>query len=62
MEKQVYYFGDGKAFMPWIHINDHARLFAEAIQNKAWSGIYNGSAPQPLNGIDLADDQWAISF
>ncbi len=50
------YFGDGKAFMPWIHINDHARLFAEAIQNKAWSGVYNGSAPQPLNGIDLANE------
>jgi hypothetical protein len=41
--------GNGKQIISWIHIEDICRLYLEAMQNAAWSGIYNAVAPNPVN-------------
>ncbi len=41
--------GNGKQIISWIHIEDICRLYMEAMQNEAWSGIYNAVAPNPVN-------------
>ncbi len=41
------YFGNGSMFYSWIHIDDMARMFVEAIENEQYSGYYNGVAPAP---------------
>jgi len=47
------YFGNGQQYYAWIHIDDIARLFIEAMENKLMTGIYNGTAPQPATNKDL---------
>lgn len=41
------YFGDGSMFTSWIHLDDLCHLFIEAMENKAYSGVYNAVAPTP---------------
>lgn len=36
--------GSGKQQIPWIHIEDIARIFAEACGNTNWLGAYNATA------------------
>lgn len=38
--------GNGKQFMPWIHINDLSNLYTKAIEDTNFNGIYNAVAPQ----------------
>ena len=38
--------GNGKQYMPWIHIDDLCEMFAFAIENEKVSGIYNAVAPE----------------
>jgi uncharacterized protein (TIGR01777 family) len=38
--------GSGKQQIPWIHIRDIAAIFAEAIDNEAYSGPINASATE----------------
>ena len=44
--------------MSWIHIDDLCRLYLEAIEQEAWSGVYNAVAPGPASNrvltIELA--------
>jgi uncharacterized protein (TIGR01777 family) len=37
--------GNGKQYIPWVHINDVAKAFVFAIKNKNLSGAYNLVAP-----------------
>jgi uncharacterized protein len=39
------YIGDGKQFVPWIHIEDLCRIFIFLLENKKLNGTYNGCAP-----------------
>lgn len=41
------YFGDGKAWYSWIHIDDLCRMFIYAMEQQQVSGIYNGVGPHP---------------
>ena len=41
--------GNGKQIISWIHIEDVCRLYMEAMQNEAWSGIYNAVTPNPVS-------------
>jgi uncharacterized protein (TIGR01777 family) len=38
----------GKQYMPWIHLDDIVGLYLAALDNAAWEGAYNGSAPEPV--------------
>jgi uncharacterized protein (TIGR01777 family) len=40
--------GDGKQYMPWIHIDDIVNLFVFLIENQNTNGIFNGCAPNPV--------------
>lgn len=50
--------GSGRQIMSWIHIDDLCRLYLEAIEQEAWSGVYNAVAPGPASNrvltIELA--------
>jgi len=40
--------GSGKQYISWIHENDLAALFVEALLDPAYQGVYNGVAPFPV--------------
>lgn len=41
------YFGNGKQWYSWIHIDDICRMFIHAMEQDALEGFYNGVAPNP---------------
>lgn len=47
------YFGDGKAWYSWIHIDDICRMFIWAIEQSHISGTFNGVAPYPVRNVDF---------
>jgi uncharacterized protein (TIGR01777 family) len=38
----------GDQYMPWIHVDDLVALYLKALDDPAWSGPYNGAAPEPV--------------
>ena len=48
------YFGSGKQYYSWIHIDDICGMIMKGIEDKSWSGIYNGSSPNPLTLRQMA--------
>lgn len=40
--------GDGKQYMPWIHLDDITALFVRASVDAGFEGVYNGTAPAPV--------------
>lgn len=48
------YFGNGKQYYSWIHIDDVCRMLIKGIEDKNWSGTYNGTAPEPLQLKEMA--------
>jgi len=40
--------GSGKQWVSWIHIDDLLSLFLFILENPAASGVFNGTAPQPV--------------
>ncbi len=45
--------GNGKQYVPWIHIQDLVRMYQWSIQNRDVSGPVNGSAPNPVTNADF---------
>ncbi len=45
---QGVYFGNGRQWYSWIHIDDVCGMFIAALENETWSGVYNATAPNPL--------------
>lgn len=45
--------GDGKQYIPWIHIDDLCEIYIKAIENKSLSGAYNAVAPQHITNREL---------
>lgn len=41
--------GNGKQYMPWIHITDLCNLYTKAIEDATFKGIYNGVANNQTN-------------
>ena len=41
--------GTGKQIMPWIHIDDLARLYCAAIESESFTGAYNAIAGNVSN-------------
>lgn len=53
MEKPIKYFvgaalGNGKQWMPWIHLDDIVRIFSKATEDEQMVGPYNACAPFPV--------------
>lgn len=47
------YFGGGRQWYSWIHIEDLCNMFIWALENDKAQGYYNGVAPNPLSNYDL---------
>lgn len=47
------YFGNGRQWYSWVHIDDVCRFFIHAIENEEVQGIYNGAAPAPVTNKDF---------
>ena len=45
--------GDGKQYMPWIHINDLCAIYAHALENESILGAYNAVAPEHITNREL---------
>ncbi|MEM6724987.1 MAG: TIGR01777 family oxidoreductase [Bacteroidota bacterium] len=49
------YFGSGKQFYPWVHIDDLSNMFIWGMENAAISGTYNAVAPEPQRNKALTE-------
>ena len=38
--------GNGKQFLPWIHIDDLCNLYVKSIENSYFKGVFNAVAPE----------------
>ncbi len=47
------YFGNGRQWYSWIHIEDLCRMFIHAIENEHLQGTYNAVAPHPASNKSL---------
>ncbi|MBB4079854.1 hypothetical protein GGR28_002481 [Lewinella aquimaris] len=47
------YFGDGKQYFSWIHIEDLVGIYVFALENQL-TGVYNGTAPNPVRSKAFA--------
>jgi uncharacterized protein (TIGR01777 family) len=45
--------GNGKQFVPWIHINDLADMYIEAMENSQYAGPINAVAPSSVTNVEL---------
>ncbi len=45
--------GNGKQVVSWIHIDDIARMYVQALENEKLSGVYNAVAPKPVSNKAL---------
>lgn len=41
-------FGNGKHYLPWIHIDDLCGIYLKVLQDKSIDGVYNAVSPQPV--------------
>ena len=41
--------GSGTQGLSWIHVDDLVAMLVEAAANPAWSGAFNGTAPEPIS-------------
>lgn len=46
--------GDGKQWMPWIHMRDMVRLLAWLLEDPQRQGVYNATAPAPVTNVEFA--------
>ena len=45
--------GTGNQMVSWIHIDDLAAIYYQALTNDHWQGIYNAVAPNPVSNEQL---------
>ncbi len=46
--------GNGRQWMPWIHLSDLARLLADCIENPGYRGAINAASPHPAPNREFA--------
>jgi hypothetical protein len=46
--------GNGKQFVPWIHIQDLCNIYIKAIENNEIKGVFNAVAPEHIRYSDFA--------
>src|SRR5205085_4991666 len=44
----------GDQYMPWIHLDDVVGIYLAAIDDPAWSGAVNATAPEPVTNKDFS--------
>ena len=44
----------GRQLMPWVHADDVAGIYLRAIDDAAWSGAVNATAPRPVSNKDFS--------
>ena len=47
--------GSGKQWMPWVHVDDVAEIFAHAVENEI-SGVWNATAPNPVRNSEFTKE------
>jgi uncharacterized protein (TIGR01777 family) len=47
--------GSGKQWMPWVHVDDVAEIFAYAVENEI-SGVWNATAPNPVRNAEFTKE------
>jgi uncharacterized protein (TIGR01777 family) len=45
--------GDGRQIVSWVHIDDICRAFLHAIEQESLKGVYNLTAPNPVDNRTL---------
>jgi NAD dependent epimerase/dehydratase family enzyme len=40
--------------MPWIHVDDVVGIYLAALDDPAWSGAVNATAPEPVTNRDFS--------
>jgi len=48
------YFGNGRQWYSWIHLDDICRQFIFVLENEKTEGVYNGVAPHPARNKTIA--------
>jgi hypothetical protein len=46
--------GNGRQYVPWLHIDDMAAMFVTALENPAWRGPFIAAAPVSVPAKDFA--------
>jgi uncharacterized protein (TIGR01777 family) len=46
--------GSGRQYVPWLHVDDLARMFVAALEDPGWAGPYIAAAPEPERARDVA--------
>lgn len=52
--------GSGRQWFSWIHRDDLVALIMEALQNPDYSGVYNGTAPNPVRMSELCSQLGSV--
>ncbi len=52
--------GDGRQWMPWIHVDDLVALIAEACEDPRYTGPINACAPEPVRNAELTKTLAAV--
>jgi uncharacterized protein (TIGR01777 family) len=47
--------GNGKQWMPWVHVDDLVQAYLAALSNDNWKGTYNVCAPEHATNIDFTE-------
>lgn len=47
--------GSGKQWFSWIHLDDIVELIYEALSNPSYTGVINGTAPNPVRLAQMCD-------
>ena len=47
------YFGNGRQWYSWIHIDDVCRMYLKAIEDDNMQGTFNAVAPHPVTNKEL---------
>jgi len=48
-------FGNGRQFMPWIHIKDLCNLYIKAIEDSNFNGIFNAVSPNSVSNKEFSN-------
>ncbi len=66
MKKPILYgfcpiLGDGKQYIPWIHIDDLIGIYIRSIENSQLKDCYNAVAPEHINYMELNNEIAEVS-